>query len=162
MAETRVGSTASTPVAPGDVAAWRCVEFVAPLPLLAVLLMLVNDRWLKPTFHNTVTGKLSDVAGCFFLPLFVSALLGLAWRRPVRMRLWWGAAVTCAVFVPICLSSSVAAVWVAALAAVGSLVGLHGYALASDPTDLLTLPLVLAAVWYGQQRHAQPLHQGTP
>jgi hypothetical protein len=39
-------------------------EFFAPLPLAAVALMVVNDRVLKPLFHNGVTGKLSDVAIC--------------------------------------------------------------------------------------------------
>jgi hypothetical protein len=131
------------------------VEFVAPVPLLAVMLMLVNDRLLKAAFHNAVTGKLSDVAGCFFLPLFVSALVGLVWPAQVRTRLWLGAAVTCAVFVPICLSRAVADAWVVALSLVGGWVGLRGYALASDPTDLLTLPLVWVAVLYGRARHAR-------
>ena len=62
-------------------------EFFAPLPLLAVGLMVVNDRVLKPRLHNALTGKLSDLAVCFFLPLFVSALLGFLLKRHPRARI---------------------------------------------------------------------------
>lgn len=40
--------------------------------LLAVVILLVNDFFLKATFHNTFTGKLSDVAGLFAFPYFIS------------------------------------------------------------------------------------------
>ena len=48
----------------------RIGEFFAPLPLAAVALLVVNDTWLKPAFHNALTGKLSDVAVCFMMPAF--------------------------------------------------------------------------------------------
>ena len=40
--------------------------------LLAVGILLLNDFVLKETFHNTITGKLSDVAGLFAFPYFIS------------------------------------------------------------------------------------------
>lgn len=45
-------------------------------PLLSVgfiaglLLLLLNDFYLKANFGNAFTGKLSDVAGLFIFPLF--------------------------------------------------------------------------------------------
>lgn len=37
-----------------------------------LLLLLVNDFYLKETFHNQLTGKLSDIAGLFIFPIFFS------------------------------------------------------------------------------------------
>ncbi|MGJ7030370.1 hypothetical protein [Niabella hirudinis] len=45
-----------------------------PAFLLSVLLLLLNDWLLKPVFHNDLTGKLSDFAGLFAFPFFLSAL----------------------------------------------------------------------------------------
>ncbi|MEW5849753.1 MAG: hypothetical protein AB2A00_13125 [Myxococcota bacterium] len=127
-------------------------EFLSPLPLAAVALMAVNDSWLKQAFHNAITGKLSDFAGCFFLPLYVSALLSLvtSWNGPVRLGL--GAAVTLAIFIPVSVSPSAARVLCDVLAVRGAWLGFHGYRIASDPTDLMALPCVAVAVWYGLPR----------
>jgi hypothetical protein len=38
----------------------------------AITLLLLNDFILKSAFHNWFTGKLSDFAGLFFLPLFLA------------------------------------------------------------------------------------------
>jgi hypothetical protein len=57
-------------------------------------MMIVNDRWLKPAFHSALTGKLSDVAICFFMPLFVSEVLGIAIGMRPGSRLAAGALVT--------------------------------------------------------------------
>jgi hypothetical protein len=47
----------------------------SPPFLVAVVLLLANDFVLKQQFHNSVTGKLSDVAGLFAFALFWSAIL---------------------------------------------------------------------------------------
>ena len=65
----------------------RSGEFFAPLPLAALALTVVNDVWLKPAFHSGLTGKLSDVGICFFMPLFLSELLGIFLGLPGRFRL---------------------------------------------------------------------------
>ncbi len=52
-------------------------EFFAPVPLAAVALLAANDHFLKAWWPGFVTGKLSDISGCFFLPLFLSAFLAL-------------------------------------------------------------------------------------
>lgn len=42
--------------------------------LLGLAVLLANDFLLKPLFHNWLTGKLSDFAGLFIFPLFLTAL----------------------------------------------------------------------------------------
>ena len=45
-----------------------------PLFILALGLLLLNDFYLKYEFPNFLTGKLSDVAGLFLFPYFLSSL----------------------------------------------------------------------------------------
>lgn len=128
-------------------------EFIAPLPLMAVALLAVNDHVLKAAFHNTVTGKLSDFAGCFFLPLYVSALLSLVPRLPLRARLYAGAAVTTVLFVSTSVSRAAADAVCGWLSVLAAPLGYTHLRIAADPTDLIALPLVALAVAYGLSRH---------
>src|SRR5262249_33770686 len=73
-------------------------ELGAAPPLGAVCLLVANDHQFKRLFHNAFTGKLSDIAICFLLPLLVSAALGLVSDWPGRRRLVLGAVVTVVVF----------------------------------------------------------------
>jgi hypothetical protein len=61
-----------------------------PGALVAIGVIAVNDHVLKPWLGNTVTGKLSDVAGLFVFPLVVLATLEwVRWairRVPVATR----------------------------------------------------------------------------
>ena len=127
-------------------------EFFAPLPLLAVVAMVVNDRFLKPWLHNALTGKVSDVAICFFLPLFTSALLGILWRSHPRARVLAGAGIAAFVFVGQEIWTSFQALFLAALRAVGGPLGLRHFVLTSDPSDLWALLMVPVAVAYGFRR----------
>lgn len=138
----------------GLLRALQCREFVAPLPLAGVVLMAVNDAWLKPAFHNSVTGKLSDFAICTFLPFLVSACLGLllAWRLRVRLAL--GAAATALVFTALKTSPWAVARFLEALAVVGRPLGYTDFRAVVDPTDLVALPLVLLALRAPQPRKA--------
>jgi hypothetical protein len=45
-----------------------------PVFIGSVLILVLNDWFLKQTFSNTLTGKLSDFAGLFALPFFLGAL----------------------------------------------------------------------------------------
>lgn len=121
-------------------------ELLAPLPLAAIAVMVVNDRWLKPAFGGPIPGKLSDLAICFFLPLYVSALLELVTRWSLRARLFAGSLATAAVFVPIKTSEPALALFLATLTAVGRHVGLPHMAAMVDPTDLVALPMIPLAV----------------
>lgn len=69
--------------------------------LWGLAILLLNDWYLKPVFHNWVTGKLSDFAGLFIFPLFWMAffpakkhLIGLLtaglfifWKMPLSQPL---------------------------------------------------------------------------
>lgn len=50
--------------------ALRCL--MHPLSVGAVLLLLLNDHFLKSTVPSVLTGKLSDFAGLFFFPFLLS------------------------------------------------------------------------------------------
>lgn len=49
--------------------------FIHPIPLAAVALLVLNDRYLKYAYPSWVTGKISDFAGVFFMPLFICAVV---------------------------------------------------------------------------------------
>lgn len=56
-----------------DVNERRLHILASPGFLVGLSLLLLNDLVLKQTFHNGLTGKLSDVAGLFVFPLFWAA-----------------------------------------------------------------------------------------
>lgn len=131
----------------------RSGEFFAPLPLSALALTVVNDRWLKPAFHDAVTGKLSDIGVCLFMPLLVSELLGLFFGVRPRRRLWAGALVTGILFTLQEMVPSFIRFAVATLRTIGPWLGIHRrFQLTSDWTDLFCLFLIPAAVAYGTRR----------
>lgn len=51
-----------------------------PAAVTAVLVMALNDHWLKATYASWWTGKLSDVAGLIFFPLFLQAVVEVGQR----------------------------------------------------------------------------------
>ena len=51
--------------------------FIAPWPLIAVVILIFNDHYLKRSAPSFVTGKLSDLAGVFFFPIFLCAVWNL-------------------------------------------------------------------------------------
>lgn len=58
-----------------------------PLFIISVFILILNDWYLKPVFHNTVTGKLSDFAGLFALPYLLSALMP---KHTLKFHVWTG------------------------------------------------------------------------
>lgn len=131
----------------------RSGEFFAPLPLAALALTVVNDVWLKPAFHSELTGKLSDVGICFFMPLLLSELLGIFLGLPGRARLWAAALFTAAVYTAQEVIPPFTRFALTVLRAIGPRMGIHGvFELTSDWTDLLCLVFVPVAVWYGFRR----------
>ncbi|HSY25376.1 MAG TPA: hypothetical protein VK841_24795 [Polyangiaceae bacterium] len=138
----------------------RSGEFLAPLPLMAVALMVVNDRFLKARFHSALTGKLSDIAVCFFMPLFVSELLGLAFGLAPRLRLAIGGAFTALLYTGLEVIPPVTAFALRWLACIGPYVGVvRRFRMTSDWTDLFCLALVPLALAYGLRRVAPRLRR---
>jgi hypothetical protein len=131
----------------------RSGEFFAPLPIAALALLVVNDVWLKPAFHSGITGKLSDVAICFFLPLFLSELLGILFGVAPRQRLWIGAILATALFTALEVVPACTALALRGLAVVGPHLGVHGpFRMTSDWSDLFCLVMIVPAVAYGRRR----------
>jgi len=52
----------------------RLKILLSPLFIFFLLLLLLNDFFLKGIFHNEITGKLSDISGLFIFPIFWSAI----------------------------------------------------------------------------------------
>jgi hypothetical protein len=118
-----------------------------------VALMIANDRWLKPTFPSVLTGKLSDIAICFFLPLFVSEILGITCGMPPRRRLAVGAVVATALFAGLEVVPPFTDWALRWLSRIGPCVGIaRPFRMTEDWTDLLCLALVPLAVVYGHRR----------
>lgn len=132
---------------------WAMPEFCAPLPLAMVALLAWNDLVLKPYAPGFLTGKLSDVAICFFLPLFVSAMLGLCAPWSPRARVRVGAAITAVLFTALEVIPAAADLFCTAIPAAARLVGIRlHYRLWSDPSDLLCLAFTWLAVLWGDRR----------
>lgn len=126
--------------------------FTRPGPVLAALILAINDHLLKGSglLPDWLTGKLSDFAGLFFFPLFV-AELGLlvfpaASARQVQRRVVVAAALTGAGFCAIKLSPAMSGLYERGLGAVMGPAGMR-VANTPDPTDLVALPMLALAVW---------------
>jgi len=109
----------------------RLKSFLSPLFIFSLVLLILNDFMLKATFHNTLTGKLSDFCGLFIFPIFWSAVF------PKR-KLW--------VFV---LSAILFVFWKSEFASgiIELLNPIFNIQRVVDPTDLIALPVLLLA-WF--------------
>jgi hypothetical protein len=149
-----------------------------PIVLAAVALLALNDHWWKAAAPGVVTGKVSDVAGMIFFPIFLQAALEVVAARggrpwsPSQRTLAGCALATGVVFalVKLCAPANVAYAvtlgvlqWpfraCVGLAQRGSLPALHPVKLVRDATDLTALPMLAVAYWVGAARvrlaHAQ-------
>jgi hypothetical protein len=133
-----------------------------PLTLLAVIVLVVNDWVLKPAFHDgstlgeTVTGKLSDVAGLAFAPVVLTAAIGLVLALAKKLganvdpylthrRLVLSIAATGITFAAVKLSPDAAEALANTLSHLGRRASIY-----LDRTDLLTLPFLGVAYWIGR------------
>lgn len=154
-------------IAGGDAAARPGLPFeeaLAPVPLLCLVVLVVNDRVLKAEVPSVVTGKLSDLAGLAVAPLVLTAAIDCVLFAAARLgapvdwtlRRWKlraSIAVTGAVFAAVKLWPEASRALADALAAV------FGQArIMTDPTDLLTLPALAVAWWHGRRTLARVPH----
>jgi hypothetical protein len=126
-------------------------EFFGVLPLMAVVLFALNNGVLKRAFPGFVTGKLSDLLVCFFLPLFVSAVLARVSRLQAGTRVAAGIALTAAIFVAVKTSVTASHQLDRDIARLLQPFGLRSAPNRVDMTDLCALPM-LALAWLHAQR----------
>jgi hypothetical protein len=112
------------------------------LPFVICLTLLIfNDFYLKETFHNVLTGKLSDFCGLFIFPIFWSALFP-------KHKLW--------VFV---LTGALFIYWKSEYAAgLMHFVSTYFFSVQRtvDVTDLIALP-VLGLAWLNLEGNAKEI-----
>jgi hypothetical protein len=127
-----------------------------PLPLAAAAITALNDHWWKQAWPSALTGKISDLCGLFFAPLLVATVAALCTpvlrSRAGQLRtLATAAAALAFLFAAIQLSPTFAGQF-------ADQIGRHLFgaplAVTPDPSDLLALPALVAAVWWGQRRLA--------
>jgi hypothetical protein len=132
-----------------DRAALPIGEALHPVALAAVVLLLVNDWWLKGRFRGSfVTGKLSDIAGLIFAPVLLSAMIGLLLKLVRR-----DPTLTQRRLVLCCASTAVGFALVKLVPPIGDVVARmigHGASFYPDWTDVLCTPCVLIAYWIGR------------
>jgi hypothetical protein len=116
----------------------------SPLFLFALGLLLLNDFFLKPTFSNAVTGKVSDFSGLFLFPLFFASLL-----PRVRTPIYMGTA--CAFFF---WKTS----WVDPAIALWNSRGPFPIDRTVDPTDLMALAVLPLSYWWGSRPSRKAMH----
>jgi hypothetical protein len=135
--------------------------------LASALLILINDYWLKRQHPGVLSGKLSDVGLCLFLPLFVCAAFewsAVAWGALSGQRSFSASgrgrlvlhvaacAVATAYFVAVKVWPVATAAHVAWLSA---LFPSRSFAAVTDPSDLVCLPFVVVA-WRTMRARGAP------
>jgi hypothetical protein len=131
-------------------------ELLAPLPLVCLAILFVNDWVLKPSeLPRWLTGKLSDFAGLAVFPLVATAAFDLvlyaAWKVGAnvdftlrRWKLATAIALTGGVFAVMKVVPEVA---LAIARTIGVVFG--PTRIMPDPTDLVALPALAFAWWFG-------------
>ena len=129
---------------PGDL-------LLSPWALVSVAVIFVNDHVLKGAFGNTMTGKLSDVAGVFLFPLLLLSVLEVLRRKLAgRAAIAWSIAVTGIGFAAVKTVSPIgdAYEWVIGFfrwTAGGFRGELLPIVVFRDPSDLWVLPILFAS-----------------
>ena len=137
----------------------RCLAHPATLSSIAILLL--NDHVLKRAMPSLLTGKLSDLAGVFFFPFLLAALLSHAlerWARPRPATVGLVAMGVTGAWFALLKVSPVANAWTCSL-----LSALWGgqVVLLLDPTDLVALVMLWPA-WRLWQRESARVERTMP
>ncbi len=162
----RVSATGRTP---GDL-------LLHPVALVALVLVIFNDRILKVSYPSEVSGKLSDFAGLVYFPLFlVAAIEGARWlRRRTGWELTSRSVVVAVVvvgtaFVAIKVSHPAGEVYrtvmgvvlypldlLSSVMAENGVPPLSRVSLVEDKVDLIAVPALLLPVWIARRVMSPP------
>ncbi len=130
---------------------------VHPVTLASLVVLVVNDHFLKWRWPGVVTGKLSDVAGMILAPIVLAAFVELATKRRAP---WMCTLAVAAAF-------ALVKTWAPATHAYEVVFATLRFAqrvvLVRDPTDLVALPFgaIAAAVINSAARcTAVKIHDG--
>jgi hypothetical protein len=136
---------------------WRALHSLAhPVSLGAVLLLLLNDHFLRHQYPSWLTGKLGDFAWLVFASFICAAIF--AWLVPRRIpqhEAVVGGLSFAFIGLWFALAKTIPAVLALTLTLLEAITGWHGI-LYVDPTDLLTLPTLLVAWHIWQHADNQP------
>ncbi|MGD8926049.1 MAG: hypothetical protein PVG20_04330 [Thioalkalispiraceae bacterium] len=123
-------------------------EFFNTWCLSAVVVFGLNNYIWKYQYHNWLTGKLSDLTLCFFLPLFLSAILSLVTAWSLKLRLALGSSLTALVFTLVKTSTPISEYMNIALSSITNATGFGASYNIADSTDLVALPMIAVAWLY--------------
>jgi hypothetical protein len=114
-----------------------------PVILAALILTALNDHFLKAYFHNFLTGKISDITGLFYFPVFLYALYDL-YKKPKSShekinlkKIAWCVMVTD--FLYIIFKFTGVRLW---------LMGVLPVQIVNDPSDVLAITINIATLAY--------------
>lgn len=138
---------------------WRALHGLShPFVLLAIVILLLNDHYLRLHYPSWLTGKLGDFAWLMFAPFFAALLFALVIPRRVRSHeKITGITAFITIGVWFALGKTFAPVHQLTTTVLDALVGWHG-TLRMDATDLLTLPALLIGWCVWQRVPATPMN----
>lgn len=145
-------------------AEWLGIGYlVHPWPIFAVMVLILNDHFLKMQYGNWWTGKISDFAGVFFLPLFSCACFGLihnyVWARdkffwPTPRSIFIAILITDLIFVSVKTLPFATDVYLQLMRGLG-----FPSQLRRDPTDLMALSSNALTYFYARRFWRQSLSE---
>ncbi len=127
-------------------------ELYAPVPLIAILVFALNNFYLKAHYESIFIGKISDITVCLFLPFLIAGVLDLVSYLTHRSRLVISCTITAGILISINSSVFIADRFDGGINAVLGVVGMQSSPTVVDPYDLVSLPVLVFAYWYGIRR----------
>lgn len=116
--------------------------------LWGLAILVLNDWYLKPVFHNWITGKLSDFAGLFIFPLFWMAFF------PTKKHLIGLLTAGLFIFWKMPLSQPLLDAW--------NTLGVWPLTRTTDPGDLWALAMIPLSVGYASKAGVRVIPRWAP